>query len=117
MSEMMTGEGNPFYGRKHTPETIQKNKDFQTGRKHGDRTSDAKQKMREVKLGKTGGLCPASKKCEVVFLDGEVKVYESVGEASQNTGIPKATLSRWARDGSKPKRKGRENFCIRYLEV
>ena len=36
LSERMTGEGHPMYGRKHSPESIQKMKDAQTGRaRHG----------------------------------------------------------------------------------
>ena len=111
----MTGDNNPFYGRKHTEENKQKQRERQTGKKFGKRSKETCEKISEALTGRKGEMCHFSKKCEVTFPDGSVKVYASVGEASEAMGIPKPTLSRWARDGSKPKRKGREKHSIRYV--
>ena len=115
LSLAIRGENNPFYGCKHTEDSKQKQRASQTGKKHGPRSEEARGKMSEAKKGRTGDLCPASKRCEVTFPDGCVKVFNSVAEASVDTGINRKTLSRWARDGSKPNRKGRDGYSSRYL--
>jgi len=114
MSNRMTGVNNPFYGKKHTEEGKQKIRQSKTGKKGGKRSEEAKQKMRAAKLGKTGELCPLSRRCEVIFPDGSVKVYPSSGEASKGTGIPKSTITRWARKLSKPAGKY-EGYSVRYV--
>ena len=114
-SSLFMGENNPFYGRNHTEESKQKQRERQTGKKFGPRSKETCEKISEALTGRKGEMCHFSKKCEVTFPDGGVKIYNSVNEASEDTGIPKPTLSRWARDGSKSKRKDREGYSIRYV--
>ena len=108
----MVGENNPFYGRKHTEENKQKQREKMTGKKYGNRSSETCKKISEALTGRTGELCHFSKKCEVTFPDGSVKVYTSVREASEDTGVHKRTLARWARGEFKPKK----GYSVRYTE-
>lgn len=57
ISESKIGEKNPFYGRKHSPETRQKMSENRRGKKMSDET---KQKISESKLGQQ--LSPEHKK-------------------------------------------------------
>ncbi len=57
-SIIMSGTGNPFYGKTHSEEVRQKIRDFNTGRKLPPRTKEYCEKLSRIKKGK-----PPSKKC------------------------------------------------------
>ena len=109
-SLLMSGENNPYHGYKHSEEQKQKQRERQTGKKFGPRSKETCKKISEALRGNPG-MGHRRKKCEIIFPDGVKKVYSSVTEASEDTNIPKATLTRWAR--SMLSKKG---YLIRYLE-
>lgn len=57
-SIIMSGSGNPFYGKTHSEEVRQKIKDLNTGRKLPPRTKEYCEKLSKIKKGK-----PPSKEC------------------------------------------------------
>lgn len=82
----MRGPNNPFYGKKHTPETIRRLSEIATiknkGRKHSEKT---KQKQAESKIGKNN---PMAKPVFQYTKDGQLlNRFGSVSVASEETGL------------------------------
>ena len=115
LREMNLGELNPFYGKNHTDETKGRLKELLSGDNNynfgKNLPEETRRKISEALTGRTGGLCNASKKCEVTFPCGRVKEYGSAKEASEDTGVRYSTLVRWARGDFKPK----GGYSVRYL--
>lgn len=102
LSQAFQGEGNPFYGRKHTEDSINKMSQSSMGKLHtsesknkmsqsriGDKnhfygknhTSESKRKMSESSKGSNNGR---SRKVYCYELD---KVFDSTREAERRTGV------------------------------
>ena len=116
IKERNLGELNPFYGKNHTEETKERLRELlsgENGPNFGKNLSEeTRNKISKALTGRTGALCHFSKKCEVTFPCGGVKVYNSVTEAGEDTGMGKKNISRWARNECKSKK----GYFIRYLE-
>lgn len=83
--EIYIGENNPFYGKHHTEESKQKQRDKMRGRKL---TDEHKQK-----LGHKGSKNPKSKRIAQYDLDGNlIKVWDYIQEASEHFRINRNTL-------------------------
>lgn len=87
-SDRFTGEGNPFYGKRHSPEAIEKMKQ-RKGENHPGygtkRTMETRMLMSSI--AKCGGN-PMAKKVYQYSKDGcFIRAYNAVSEAHQVTGI------------------------------
>lgn len=89
-------------GRKHTPETLAKMSTSQIGRKH---TEESKRRMSEVKKGKKWtaeqytnyAIATGTDVLQYTMTGDFVARYNSMGEASRSTGIPKGNIRNCAR--------------------
>jgi hypothetical protein len=82
LKDKMTGEGNPFYGKKHTDAT--------------------RKKMSENHVDFFGGKNPASKKC-MDKMTG--KIYGSIKEMALDLGRRRCTIGKYVKDEKN------ERFC------
>lgn len=114
-------------GRPVSQETRQKQSVVRTGLKRSDET---KRKLSEGKLGeknpqwgkpttspafKRGPNNPLNKMVEVIYPDGEVKVFASTKEAGKLLGVSGSSVAEAAR-GGKTKTKGSlKGYTFRYL--
>ena len=108
-SEANRGENNPFYGKQHTEKSKLQISIKNTGKIKGPPSEETRVKISEALVGNPK-MGHRRKECEVTFPDGTIKVYNSVTEASLEIGIPKPTLTRWARNES-----GKRGYTVRYL--
>jgi group I intron endonuclease len=87
MSGRNVGKNNPFYGRKHTAETIDKIVESQTGTTHSDET---KRKMSESALS-IDRSSYNYKRTKVQHIPTG-KIYDSVYNASKDLGISRGKI-------------------------
>jgi group I intron endonuclease len=103
-SEAMLGEKNPFFGKNHTAEAKRRQSESMSGSNHPNfgksLASETTKKISDSHMGRTGELSSSGKKCEIKYPDGSIVTYGSAGDASRDSGIPKSTLTRWARGGT-----------------
>ena len=80
LREKFSGENNPFYGKKHSEESLKKMSEFQKNRPHKKHTEEAKKKISESKMG---AKHPLSKKVLCVETGA---IYGSMREAAREAG-------------------------------
>jgi group I intron endonuclease len=114
----------PTKGRKHTHETRAKIGAKHKGKKYGPETRAKISRARKGKTSLKGRKFPGrnsgatnsqSKKVEVTFPSGEIKVFEFARQASLALGCSFSTLNTWARTEKTPTRGAFFGFSFRYL--
>jgi len=78
-SESLSGKNNPFYGKKHSKETIEK----------------IKQKRKNRNIDFKGNKNPAARKC--IDLDTGI-IYGCIKEMANVLNIPRTTMQRWLKN-------------------
>ena len=116
-SERMSGELNPMYGktgilcpsygRERDGKTKEKISRALTGRFLGEENP---------MFGKTGDKHPRSKKVEVTYPEGTVKVFSSTKFAGESLDCDPNSVSKWCRETCAPTRGKFAGHTFRYLE-
>ena len=115
-SERMSGELNPMYGktgtlcpsygRERSDDTRKKISSTMTGKLQGEKNP---------MFGKTGDRHPRSKKVEVTYPEGTVKVFSSTKSAGKSLDCDPNSVSKWCRETCDPSRGKLAGHTFRYL--
>ena len=120
MKESHLGEKNHFYGKTHTEETIQKNREANQGDKHPNygkhHTEDTIKLMSEAKLGEKH---PRSKTVYQYDLDDNfIRSFASTGEAARYIGKNhRSKIAGCAKARERGKHQTAHNFKWSYTEL
>lgn len=106
--EMFSGDGNPFYGKKHTEESKRKNSEK---RKEWWKNLGLEERDELIETFKNRKPREKGKAVRAILEDGTIKIFKSVMAASREFNIPHNSLR-----GAINKNKKIKNILFEYLD-